>query len=524
MSKVLKVVAVIAGAVAIIATAGAAAGLGAAFASATGITASLTTIATWAGIAASVASIGAQLLAKPPPARGSVSQVIVQVDPPRPYPMGEGYIGGVRRYDRAYGGTVGDVPNPYRWLVDVYSGHGPVESITPYFDFAAISSYYSGWAYTSSQLGACPETSALALNWAGAPGWTSSYKLSGCAAIGWNVMFDKDGKRFASGIPVMGAYGKWVKVYDPRLDSTFPGGSGAHRLGTESTYTWSENPALHFGTYAFGRYQNGKKVMGCGFPANGIDWATIAAWANVCDANAWKVFGRVFEPGDRWSNLKDIAIAGGGEPCFSGGLLSVRYDAPRVSLGTITEADLGEGELSTTKMQPYTARFNTVVPKYIDPGSNWELMAAEPIVLSSLVTADGEERRQEYPFNLVKNVNQAAQLATYKVLNSREEAPIVLPLQPQWRMARPGECYTLNIPSLGLSGDAIVMERKLDPATFGVELTFRMETASKHTTALAATGVPPSGSTGMTASDRDAIARYWTLPTGVVYDGGVVAP
>ena len=53
-------------------------------------------------------------------------------------------------------------------------------------------------------------------------------------------------------LPQLGAYGQWVKAYDPRLDSSFPGGSGSHVLGDESTYEWTENPALHAATYAYG--------------------------------------------------------------------------------------------------------------------------------------------------------------------------------------------------------------------------------------------------------------------------------
>lgn len=513
MSKVLKVVAIVAGAVAIVASAGALLAPAMAATATTAATAggvlgisaaTLTTVATIASVTAAVTSTAAQFLTKPPPARGSVAQIVVDPNAPRPYVMGEGYVGGVRRYDRAYGPTIKDVPNPYRFIVDVYCGHGPVHSISPRFDFEPITSYYDSFVGTSTQVGNCPESSALALTWGGAPNWGASSKLSGVAAIGWNFLFDKDGKRYASGIPVMGAYGKWVKVYDPRLDSTYPGGLGSHRLGDETTYTWSENPALHFAMYAYGRFQNGRKVIGVGLPADGIDWPVIAAWANVCDANGWKIFGRAFEPGDRWGILKDIAAAGGGVPVFSGGMLSATFSAPRVSLGTITYDDLAEGDASVTKAQTYSSRINTMVPKFIDPGSNWELMPAEAVSYPALIAEDGEERRQEFPFNFVKSATQAAQLASYKVLSSREQSPIVLPLLPQWRMARPGECYTLDLPELDLSGDAIVLKREIDPSTFTVTLTFTMETPSKHAVALGTVGVaaiPVSGT--QDGEDRD---------------------
>src|SRR3546814_3372051 len=81
------------------------------------------------------------------------------------------------------------------------------------------------------------------------PGWGSAYKLSGQAAIGWSYKFDKKGKKFANGLPATGGYLTGGKVYDPRLDSTLPGGSGSCRRGAESTYVDSEKPELQAGSH-----------------------------------------------------------------------------------------------------------------------------------------------------------------------------------------------------------------------------------------------------------------------------------
>src|SRR3546814_7276143 len=94
------------------------------------------------------------------------------------------------------------------------------------------------------------------------------------------------------------------------MDSPFPSRSGSFRRGNEATYGYSENPALHAGNYAYGRYQNGKRTFGIGLPADGIDWPIVAAWANVCEANGWTLSGVCFEPGDRSQNLIDICAAG----------------------------------------------------------------------------------------------------------------------------------------------------------------------------------------------------------------------
>lgn len=484
-------------------------------------------IATFSGLAAGFATLGAQALYKPPPARGSITNVLIAADAPSPYMMGEGYFAGVLRHDVAYGATLKKVPNPYRLYVTVYSHGGPVQSISPRVELGAVGSWYSGFLYTSTQLGACPEASALAPHFAGAPGWNGSSKLSGQAAIAWNLKFDKDGKVYASGVPRLGAYGQWVKAYDPRKDSTFPGGSGAHRLGVESTYEWTQNPALHAGTYAFGRYQSGKRVIGIGMPATGVDWVGLAGWANVCDANGWTIFGPVYEPGNRWENLQEICSAGGGRAVFAGGLISWRYSAPMVALDTITDADIADDSYSVTAMASWRDRLNTVVPKYISPAHDWQLIAdAAPVTVPAYVAEDGEVKQVEWPFNLVKDGDQAAQLAAYKLMDSRELQPITLPCLPRLRKYRPGECLHLDLPELGLDTDAVILSRSFDPARMVVTLTLMSETPGKHDFALGRTATPPpTPALKQTSEERDNLRWSAMLDQGartVEYDGATV--
>lgn len=453
-----------------------------------------------------------------PAVAGSVTEVIHEVNAPAPYVMGEGLVAGVERWRCAYGATLDGVPNPYLALQHDYCVGGPVESITPYVDQAPVTSWYSGYLTTNSQLGACPESAALLpTGWGGYPAKDSTSKLSGKAAIMWNMKFDRDGKRFASGLPALAAYGQWVKVYDPRLDSTRPGGDGPHRVGVESTYTYSDCPALHAGTYAYGRFQNGHKVMGVGLVDDAIFWDVVAAWANVCEANGWTIFGRVTEPGDRWANLQEICLAGGGRPALTAAGLLFLYWAPKVSLDTITEADLADDDMAVTPMTAWRDRLNTLIPKYRSPDHKWEMVAAAKEQISTFVTEDGGERSTEWPFNLVKNAGQAAQLGVYKIWETREIQPIEISVGPRLRKYRPGECLWLNLPSLGLDIKAVIMKRSFDPARMVTRLTLMSETDAKHPYALGRTGSPPpTPALGQTAEDRDKLSAAAQAPSGYV--------
>ena len=511
MSKVLKTVAIVAGAVALVAT-----GVGAFAAAGTALAATAASVATFASLTAGVASAGAQLTAPKPVPRGSPTNVIIDTEPPRPYMVGESYSAGILRYQVGYGATLKKVPNPFLWEVKVFSGVGPVNALVQQqFDYAAIGSYYSGFYSSDTQLGARPESTALVppLS-APATGWGSSHKLSGFAAIGGNYKFDKDGKVFASGRPLHGAIWQGEKVYDPRLDSTYPGGSGSCRLGNESTYVYSANPALHAGTYAFGRYENGIKVFGLGLAEDGIDWAAIVDWANDCETNGWTCHGTIYEGGrgvdvlaQRRQNLDDLCAAGGGRWLVAGAVLSFDWHRPRVSLATVTDQDILEEGGSATAVQSVRDRMNGVRPQYVSPTHNWQQITADEIIGSTYRTEDGQPLTQTWALNLVKDAGQAGELASYALVDSREIGPIELNLNSSWMFYKPGETITVNSELLGYNGQAVIVQRDLDPQTFKVKMVLKGETPAKHDFALGKVATPPPTPViGQTQEERDAVA------------------
>ncbi|CCW20156.1 hypothetical protein EBBID32_45270 [Sphingobium indicum BiD32] len=535
MSKTLRTVAVIAGAVALVAATGGAALAALAPAGMAGTAtlagvsaATLATVATVASVASTLASIGAQLMAKKPPARGTINQVIIAAEPVSPYIIGRTYSGGVLRHDVGYGATLKKVKNPYRGMVLVYSVAGPLLGLEAcYMDYAVVpfsgnaaTGYYSSFLYRDVRSGLLSET-ALTPHFAGMPNWSSAHKLSSKAAILWNGKFDKDGKRFASGWPTSGAVWEGVMTYDARQDSTYPGGSGAHRIADETTWAYSQCPGQHALAYVLGRFRNGKKVFGVGLPPDGIIVQDFVTLSNICDANGWTVGGVVYEPGDRWANLKRILEAGAAEPMWRGGKLGLRFNAPRLSLYTLTADDLADEDVDATAQQTWAARLNGIRPKYRSEANKWEYVQSDLVSIASYLTEDGEEKIEEQQYDLIQQKDQAAQIAAYKLLNSRELAPIVVPCKPHMRHFGPGDMLTLDLPDHGLGGiDAIILKRQIDPARMVVTFTFMSESAGKHDFALGRTGTAPPTPALTTGEDRDDIATE--IVRGA--DGFSVAP
>jgi hypothetical protein len=504
VSKTLQTVGVIAGVVALAATgvgAAAGAGLFAAKGSATALAIAGTakTVASYASIAAIAANVGASVTAQKPPARGSTNVITIGANQGTPCVLGRTYYGGNRVHQIGYGPTLNKVPNPYLLLVDVLS-IGPIDGIEGHYaDFSPIgfsgnaaTGYFNGFLWRSTQLGSVPETSALALQFAGAPGWSAAHKLSGLAAVAWNAKFDKDGKVFASGFPQTGTVLRGVKCYDPRLDSTYPGGSGSCRLDNPTTWPYTENPGLHGLQYALGRYQAGKLRFGIGLDALAIRIGDFVHLANVCDANGWKVGGTIFEPGDRWANLKRILECAAAEPLFNGAMLGVRVSAPRVALDTIGPDDLGDAPVRIGIMQGFEQRINTLVPTYRSEPHKWEYVPSDPVQIATYLAEDGEEKREERRLELVQNKDQAAQVCAYEMLDARELGDIELPLMPRFRDYGPGDMLTINLPRYGLSGrSAIILQMSFDPATMQCQAVLRTDDPAKHAFALGRTGTAP---------------------------------
>lgn len=498
----------------------------------------------FAAAAAVAANAAVRLTARPPAAQGQVQGYLIGANQPLPYLMGRSYSEGIEVHKVGWGGEVDDVQNPYAFFARVYSACGPVESLdSVQLDFTATSftgtfgtvqeaaGYYENYLYLDAQLGARPESDALGApaggsvpNWGSVPDWGASYKLSSFAALAWSLEWSKKGRRFAGGqLPRMGAVWEGVKVYDPRLDSTFPGGSGSHRIDDETTWEYSRSPALHALAYAYGRYVGGVKVLGVDLGAASIDIASTVAWANVCDANGWHVDGTIYEGiaqgGDKWNNLKRICESGGAVPVLAGGVLSFHYQAPRTSLATLTRDDLADGAPVATLGKGWKNRHNTLVPKYRSEAHFWSYVQAAEVAIAAAVTADREAKRTERQWDLVTDVDQVSQLALYDLHQRREAGPFVLPFKSHCRGYGPGSCLTLGA-DLGVHPDGavkvLVRKRTVDPVTGIVTLEMEQETDAKHTDALAATGTAPGTITLPTSATLDTAAALNLLPVGYV--------
>jgi hypothetical protein len=132
--------------------------------------------------------------------------------------------------------------NKYLWRIMVVS-EGEIEEVEDILlnEKSVDDSYYSGYVtYNKSNRGQQTEADDDLRTFV--PNWTREHIGKNIAYIWVRLSFDTD--IFPQGLPKLNALVKGKKVYDPRLDITVAGGSGSHRTYDESTWEWSDNPAL----------------------------------------------------------------------------------------------------------------------------------------------------------------------------------------------------------------------------------------------------------------------------------------
>lgn len=425
--------------------------------------------------------------------------------------------------------------NKFLHYVVALSGGGPIDSIesfkangeaVTFSSTVASGGTFSGKMGMTTQLGASTDpVLASPTGFGTVPEWDGAHKMTGYAAARWALQYDA--KVYPTGTPKPLWVIKGALCYDPRLDSTYPGGSGSHRLATPSTWAWSENPWINALQFIIGQTQNGKRVIGVGAPSTSIDWAAFVEAANIADANSWTIGGQVSSKDDKWQVLQAMAQAGGGQIVRQGALISCVVQTPRSSIGTITGADV-IGEVTVPGTPPRRNRINTVLYRYSEETHDWALVVASPVSVSTYVSADGDTRTRSVDMPLVTAVNQGAQLAAYGIYDSRELGPITLPLKPYLMGLKAGDVVTVNEPEFGLnSQDVLILTRQRDPQTGCPTFTCRTETYAKHAAALAVTGTAPPTPT-LTGIDLTNIpapgSGAWAAAGAALVSGGVASP
>jgi len=483
-------------------------------------------------VATTIVSVGSQVLLSAaitagtlalqgtPRAEGTATAFRLDTDAGLPFAFGRIATGGVINYRKGFGAT-----NRYQGIVCTLAAAGPIRSHEAFYADDELTSFgandvatsgdHSGAMWLQRKLGTQPQTAltsptGLELS-VTAPGWTSDHKMSGRACVMWTLFENSKLSEYKGGLPkplhvIEGKYG-----WDPRLDGTWPGGTGSCRLLTPSTWVWIENPAIAALNWAIGMWEGDggasedgtpyacSLVGGIGSSLDGIDVAAFINAANVADANGWTIAAYPSTKDDKFVVLANMLQAAGAVPSRNAGRIScVSLGESQASIVTVSRADT-VGAVEVSLGQSRLERINTILPRHWSEDHRWEMVQLGPISDSAWVTQDGGKRTRGLDYPYVTEKNQAAQLAYYAAADAREAISGTVTFKPHLRRIQPGDCFTFDEPGFLLDGVKVkCLKRSYDPISATVRITFRQETDAKHTTALTKVGVAPPAASGST--------------------------
>lgn len=483
------------------------------------------TLATWGKIAMWTA-MGASMLMKPPGLPSAGVQVNLQpAGPNAPLPIVFGRTGvqGFITYREAYPDAVHNSSKNNKLCFESVVSVGPIKSISNY----KITGHTIGWDRDPTRLGSTsgvsicrsvygfdPKSSvwkdgvraAFILGQhndnrtlrtitgdAFLPKIGATHGMAGLARI-VNV-YELDGSknlRFPSGFPDdIQAVVEGVFTYDPRQDSTYPGGIGPQRIDQPLTWGWSENPYIIALAYALGATgPTGHKMWGIGADAEDVDIPAFVHGANVADANGWKIGGMVTTDDNKDAVLSNLLVGGAGQ-YLPGPQISVFVNEPKVSTFTLKQTMLvGDQVIRATR--PMKDRFNRILVKYREPNSNYEIITGQEVSDAGYVALDGGLRTTETTYPLIQQATQAHQIAAYELVNGREYEVDVTTTAEALAVER-GDMITLDFPIAGIeSQNFIVKNWTFDATSQTVAMKLVSETEGKHDFALGRTATAPA--------------------------------
>lgn len=223
--------------------------------------------------------------------------------------------------------------------------------------------------------------------------------------------------------------GEGASVYDPRRDSTVPGGSGPQRANDQSTWEWnasaSRNPALCTLFYLLGWRIGGKLAVGKGIPPARIDLASFIDAANLCDEPVAKALGGtepryrcdgVISEGDDTQAVLDNlkATMNAVLDDVDGRLrVSVLHNDLAAPIGDLFTGDV-LGAFTWQQTLPLNDSVSVIRGTFVDP-SPTSLYQTPDYPEVTIASRDGIERSQTVNYPLVQSPSQAQRLSKQRL-------------------------------------------------------------------------------------------------------------
>ena len=302
--------------------------------------------------------------------------------------------------------------------------------------------------------------------------WGSSRRLTGCAYVHLRIKRTGNDKKAESplvnGLPSrVTIIGDGAFLYDPRKDSTVPGGSGSHRANNQATwgvYTNADdtdNPVLQLLWWLIGWEINNKLSVGCGVPYGRIDMESFITAANICDENVtlaiggtqkrYRSSGTASDSDDRMDIINNLLASMNGTLRDNGGKLTVT--AMKNDLADYV-LDLNEGDMiggfDWQQTRGLTENYNIARGRYVDPSNNslYQMVDYPEVGFTS---PDGIERVMSIDLPYIEDGRRAQRIAKQILQRNQYRGMLSTTFNAKALGCQVGDVVRISLEALGWS-------------------------------------------------------------------------
>ena len=302
--------------------------------------------------------------------------------------------------------------------------------------------------------------------------WGSSRRLTGCAYVHLRIKRTGNTKKAES--PLVGGLpsrvtiiGNGAALYDPRKDSTVPGGSGSHRAtdqGTWGAYTDADdtdNPVLQLLWWLIGWKINGKLSVGCGVPYTRIDMESFITAANNCDESValatggtqkrYRASGTASDADDRMEIVNTLLASMNATLRDNAGKLSVTVMNNDLADYVL---DLDENDMLSSfdwqQTRGLTENYNIARGRYVDPSQNslYQMVDYPEVGFAS---SDGIERVMSVDLSYIEDGRRAQRIAKQILQRNQYRGMLSATFNAKAMGCQVGDIVRLNLEALGWS-------------------------------------------------------------------------
>jgi len=285
---------------------------------------------------------------------------------------------------------------------------------------------------------------------AASSGWNSTAIGHGTAYA--YVRLEQSVEKFPRGLPNISFVVRGKPVYDPQKDSTNAYydaslGVDTHRLNDDTTWEWSQNPALIIADYmADAKYSIGESY-------NLLNGAYLDAAQTLCDAqidldgggtqSRYSIDAVIDTANTPRDNLESMLTSINGRLVPSGGqyyLSAAGYQVPTVDI----DESMLVGAISVQTKNSIRNLFNAVKGVYLSSEENYIATDYPSVISSSYAVEDGEPLYLELPLPFTTNNVRAQRLARMSLLESRQQVSITLPMNLSGLLLKAGDTFKLS--------------------------------------------------------------------------------